>query len=149
MYQLTLISRSVRGRGLGNSFSRCERGSNAVEFALVAPILFLLLLGIVYVSVYLSVGHSLAQLSADASRYAMVGLNKTERRALAQSWVTSPQNRYGFVNPSKLEVATEEVDGALKVSVTYDMTYLPPPPIVGAVINLPTRMERSSTVWVQ
>lgn len=128
-------------------FGRCRRGANAVEFALVAPILFLLLLGIAYVSVYLSVGHSLAQLAADASRYAMVGLTADERQTLAQQWVN--ENRYGLVNPDRLQMAADENDGALRVSLAYDMTYLPAPPIVSAVIDLPDRMERSATVLVQ
>lgn len=127
---------------------RCRKGANAVEFALIAPILFFLLLGICYISIYLSIGHSLAQLAADASRYALSGLTRTERIELAGRWASDSSNVYGFVNPARLKVSAVESSNALRVTVAYDMTYLPVPPIVGAVVTLPKVMQRSSTVLV-
>lgn len=129
-------------------FARCRTGANAVEFALVAPILFFLLLGICYISVYLSIGHSLSQIAADASRHALSGLTRAERIELAGRWASESSNVYGFVNPSRLAVSAEETSNALRVTVAYDMTYLPVPPIVGAVVALPKVMRRSSTILV-
>lgn len=133
----------------GRRFERCVSGSNAVEFALVAPILFMLILAIVYVSLYLSVAHSLVQLAADASRYAMVGLDKGEREDLARRWVNDTTHRYGVVDNRKLIVSTTETDGAFSVTLGYDMGYMPVPTIVTSVIDLPEVLERSATVLVR
>lgn len=124
------------------------RGSNAVEFALILPVLLVILLGMIYVGIYFSVGHSLAQIAADASRYAMVGLDGEERARLAARWIDDPDRIYGVIDNSRLRVSTSEKAGALKVTLAYDMTHLPTPPIIGAVVAFPSRMERSSTVLV-
>lgn len=128
--------------------SRDERGANAVEFALIVPVLLTLLLAMAYLSFYFSVGHSLAQVAADASRYAMVGIDPSERATLAARWIGDPARTYGVIDNRRLQVSILETGGALRVTMAYDMTHLPTPPIIGAVIALPARMERSSTVLV-
>lgn len=136
------------GARIGTAWRRDERGANAVEFALIMPVFLTLLLAMVYLAVYFSVGHSLAQIAADASRYAMVGLDGRERASLAARWIADPSRTYGVIDTSRLTVSTAETGGALRVTLAYDMTHLPTPPIVGAVLALPTSMERSSTVLV-
>ena len=43
-------------------------GASAIEFAAVCPIMMLFLLGALYFGIYLSIVHSVQQLSADAAR---------------------------------------------------------------------------------
>jgi Flp pilus assembly protein TadG len=126
-----------------------HRGSNAVEFALVAPVLFLMFVGLFYSGMYIGIAHTLSQLAADASRYATVGIDAGERQLLANRWIGDQTRAYGLVDRNRLKVITAEANGALQVTLDYDMTYLPRLPIIGAVVAFPESMERSSTVLVQ
>ena len=56
-------------------FGRDKKGAAAVEFALIAPLFFLLLLTLVAFGIYLTAAHSLQQLTADAARTAIAGLS--------------------------------------------------------------------------
>ncbi|MFD2239108.1 TadE/TadG family type IV pilus assembly protein [Aureimonas populi] len=123
-----------------------SQGASAVEFALVAPVLLVLLLGIIYSAFYLSVAHSLAQLSADAARYAMVGLTQDERRTLAGHWVGNAGHGYVLVHGDRVQLRTVEEGGFLQVAVAYEMEFLAAPPLIGAVVPFPARLERATTV---
>ena len=69
------------------------RGSNAVEFALIAPVLMFVVMGIICAALYLAMMNSLAQVAADTARYAMIGLDPAERAKLARAWVSDQEHR--------------------------------------------------------
>ncbi|RVD33089.1 pilus assembly protein, partial [Mesorhizobium sp. M4A.F.Ca.ET.020.02.1.1] len=52
-------------------------GTTAVEFAMLAPLFILLLLGMVAYGIYFGASHSVQQIAADAARTAIAGLNQT------------------------------------------------------------------------
>jgi Flp pilus assembly protein TadG len=69
-------------------FARAARvtersGAAAVEFALVAPMLVALLLGIVAFGSFLGFAHGLQTIASEAARAAVAGLDTAERVALA------------------------------------------------------------------
>ncbi|BAQ44184.1 MULTISPECIES: TadE/TadG family type IV pilus assembly protein [Methylobacterium] len=72
-------------RRLVAAFARQQSGSAAVEFAIVAPALLAMLLGIIAFGSYLGVAHSLQTAASESARAAVAGLDPAERIALATS----------------------------------------------------------------
>jgi Flp pilus assembly protein TadG len=135
-------------RDLCRAFRHCERGSNAVEFALVAPLLCFMLLAMVYLGIYLGTAHSLAQVAADVSRYAMVGRDRTERNVLAQSWMTTSGASYSLVNRNRMTLRTDEADDLMTVSIVYDISYLPIPPLLSQTLDLKGSIVKTAAVHI-
>lgn len=129
-------------------FLRAGDGGSALEFALLAPVLCALLLGIVQIGLFLGLAHSLEQISADTGRYAVVGLEAGERRMLADHWVKVEAAGYPLVRQEKIAAATREADGALTVTIAYDASDLPQIPFFGALIGLPRMIQRSATLQI-
>ncbi|MBN8953495.1 MULTISPECIES: TadE/TadG family type IV pilus assembly protein [unclassified Rhizobium] len=109
-------------------FYRENKGAAAVEFALIAPLFFLLLLTLVAFAIYLTAAHSLQQLTADAARTAIAGLSADERSQLVQSFVTNSTINDAFIDKTKLTVtvATDPTNAnQFTVSASYDASALP------------------------
>lgn len=123
-----------------------RRGSNAVEFAMIAPVLMFLVTGIICAALYLAMMNSLAQVAADAARYAMIGLDPAERLSLAKAWVANEEHRYVLLDPKGLTVATAEKGPALIVTVGYDASSLPLMPLLVSILNVASVIELSTTV---
>ncbi|MBZ9733333.1 TadE/TadG family type IV pilus assembly protein [Mesorhizobium sp. CA16] len=126
-------------------------GTSAIEFAMLAPVFILLLLGMVAYGIYFGASHSVQQIAADAARTAIAGLNQTERQALVTDFITHDVSGYPFVDANKLTVNAQDsaVDGSqFVVSVTYDARNLP---IWNLFRTLPlpgTTIQRQSTIRV-
>jgi Flp pilus assembly protein TadG len=102
-----------------------SRGSTAVEFAFVAPILFVLLFGIVGFGAVISVDNGLQQLVAEAARASVAGLTDAERKQLAQASVAANAPSYPFIDPTKLGLSTADpTASSFQVTVSYDMSGL-------------------------
>ena len=143
-----------------NSTSRMTRrppfvknisGTSAVEFALLAPLFFLLLLGMVAYGIYFGASHSVQQIAADAARTAIAGLDQAERQQLATTFITRHAGGYPFVDPSKLvvEIRDNTADGRqFVVKIRYDARNLP---IWNLFDRLPlpdTTITRNSTIRI-
>lgn len=103
-------------------------GTSAIEFAMLAPLFILLLLGMVAYGIYFGASHSVQQIAADAARTAIAGLNATERKALVTNFINNDVNGYPFVDVTKLTVDAKDsvADGSqFVVSVSYDARNLP------------------------
>lgn len=126
-----------------------RRGSNAVEFAILAPVVCLIFIGILYYGVYLGIANSLQQISADTGRYAMVGKDAAERNALAGRWISDTAKNYPLIVPSRLTYRTVENGTTMMVALTYDLSYLPgAPTIISDIVATPRTLERTATVFV-
>lgn len=109
-------------------FNRAKEGAAAVEFALIAPLFFLLLLTLVAFAIYLTAAHSLQQLTADAARTAIAGLSADERSQMVQDFVTRSTINDAFIDKSRLTVtvATDPANvNQFTVSAAYDASDLP------------------------
>lgn len=82
-----------------------RRGSSAVEFALVSPVLLLLLCGIVAFGIYLGAANSLRQLAAEAARASVAGVTDDERATLARQRVATSLSGGSFFAPGSVDVA--------------------------------------------
>ena len=108
--------------GLRQFWHRAD-GVSAVEFAIVLPVFFLILFGIIVFGSYLSLVHSVQQLAAEAARASIGGLSDTERVALANSNIRAQANFYPFIAPDKLQVmsaATDAGTNTFTVRLRYD-----------------------------
>ncbi|RZI59128.1 MAG: pilus assembly protein [Zymomonas sp.] len=140
---------AAKRRAVQISFCRDQRGSNAVEFAIIAPVICLMMLVILFYGVYLGIANSLQQISADTGRYAMVGKNAAERNELVGRWITNTAGNYPLIVPARLTYQTVEDGTTLMVSVSYDITYLPQPPmLLTNIVKPPTTILRSATVFI-
>lgn len=103
-------------------------GTSAVEFALLFPLFALVLMGMAAYGIYLGASHGVQQLTADAARTAVSGIDNDERRRLATSYIDLNATSYAFLDRANLSVtaAPSSVDPAqFVVSVRYDASSLP------------------------
>ena len=87
-----------------------------------------MLLGIAAYGIYFGASHSVQQLSADAVRTAIAGLNEAERQQLASDFIDHNARGYLFVNVARLTVAAKDSDADANqfvVTVRYDASDLP------------------------
>lgn len=103
-------------------------GSTAVEFALLCPLYLFLILGMTAYGIYFGAAHSVQQLSADAARIAVAGVNRPERQQLATDFIKLHGGGYMFIIPDRLtiEVGDNPVDTSqFNVTLRYDASSLP------------------------
>jgi Flp pilus assembly protein TadG len=108
--------------------SKDRAGTSALEFAIIAPLFFLVLFTLIAYGIYLSVTHSVQQVAADAARTAVAGLNPTERVTLVHRYLETSRLDYSFLNRAKMQVVVTD-DPAnpeqFTVTITYDSSDLP------------------------
>lgn len=110
------------------SLMRCRSGGSAVEFAIVAPILFLSLFSLVGYGVYLSAAHSVQQIAADAARTAIAGLNNTEREQLVRDFLNRSTMEHALLEKKNFTMTVKEDPknpNQFTVSIEYDASHLP------------------------
>jgi Flp pilus assembly protein TadG len=97
-----------------------RRGAALVEFALLSPILILLLVGMLGYGQYLLTAYTLQQLANDAARAAIVGQTKTERETLARTSVTQGLAKAAVAKPGEVSSTVEESDSRVTVTLSVD-----------------------------
>ncbi|MGC1303909.1 MAG: TadE/TadG family type IV pilus assembly protein [Caulobacteraceae bacterium] len=102
-----------------------QRGSTAVEFAIVSPILIMLLFGIIVYGGYFMLSHSLQQMADDAARASIAGLTDTERSSLAQTAVNNDVQTYNYFQPALLQVNFTDQNQVLTIKLTYNASNSP------------------------
>jgi Flp pilus assembly protein TadG len=100
--------------------ARTEHGASAVEFALVAPLFLLMLLGILAYGGYFWRAHALQQVANDAARAAIAGLTAPERATIARATVTGEIGQLAGLQPNLATVTVREQDDAILVTLAYD-----------------------------
>ena len=109
-----------RRPGSRSGFRGEVSGAVAVEFAFLAPMLILIVMGIMGYGGYFWMSHSVQQLANDAARAAIPGLTAAERASLAQASVAGGAGAYAQLTPSKVTTTVIDKDGRLTVRVSYD-----------------------------
>jgi Flp pilus assembly protein TadG len=122
-----LLRRAGRSVTTGPADVAGDRGVAAVEFALVAPLLFTLLFGIIAYGIYFCVWIAISEAAANGARASVAGLTNDERTSLANTAVTNDITSYGpLLTIANAKIVTQSVSsgGAFQVSVTYNMNAL-------------------------
>ena len=115
---------------------RDRRGTAVIEFALLFPLLALVLLGMLGYGQYFLLAHSAQQLANDAARATVAGLSDTERQTLARASVT--RELTALPEFGRYAVVTDVTEAAQLVTVRVRidastmplmrMAWLPMPP---------------------
>jgi Flp pilus assembly protein TadG len=104
------------------------KGVAAVEFALVAPVFLVLLLGILYYGIYFGAVSSVQELTADAARASVAGINQTERQTIVTNYVKDSSADYLLLRHSAIDVVAAAFPGdptRYTVTLTTDASALP------------------------
>lgn len=105
-----------------SAFRSDQSGAVAVEFALLAPLLFAMLFGIMVMGYFMGVSHSVSQLASGAARASVAGLDMAERTDLAQTYLAQAGTRYPLLKPDALQVQVLTEDAAtpgIVINVSY------------------------------
>lgn len=116
---------------LRHLFSRLNadsRGAGAVEFAIIAPALFALLVGVMQVGIAMQSYNAMRNVSADVARYAMVQYstgNRLSNNQLKTYAISSSRGAPYLLEPSRLrasvtDATVQRVAGAKELTLTID-----------------------------
>jgi Flp pilus assembly protein TadG len=98
-------------------------GAAAIEFALLMPVLAMILFGTIVFGSYLATAHGVQQIAAEAARGSIAGLTDDERRRLVESAVARSIGSYPFIEQARLTLARAALDSAgntYSVELRYD-----------------------------
>ena len=76
-------------RSIGRRFSACRRGSVAVEFAILAPLMLAIVAGGIFYSRWFTVASQTQNLASEGARAAVAGLDDAERRTIVAELMTA------------------------------------------------------------
>jgi Flp pilus assembly protein TadG len=124
-------------------------GVAAIEFAIVAPVFFLMVFGLLAYAIYFGMAHSVQQLAADAARASVAGITTTERATLAKSNIASAIADYPLLDPAKLKVDATPSDSdpnLFTVDLRYDASTNTIFALAGLVPMPPKIIERQAVI---
>lgn len=125
---------------------RNRRGVAVMEFALVAPLLAMLALGILSYGQYFLLAHATQQIANDAARATVAGLSSAERVTLANAMVSKEVASLP-VSASQVAVAVSESSADQLVTVTLRVDASSNPMFKMKIVPMPDAMiERHGTV---
>lgn len=123
-----------------------RRGAIAVEFALISPILILMLTGIVNYGSYFWTSHALQQMANDAARVAISGTTAAERAGLAQTVFDQQSEQYDLTIPGQAELRVEEAAQTLTVYVRFVPASGRGFNLMGTLPGMPATIERTASI---
>lgn len=101
------------------TLARDRRGVALVEFALVLPLLAVLVFGILGYGQYFLLAHEVQQAANDAARAAIAGLNADERASLARASIAGSADA-GSLATDRITTRIAERDTLLTVELHFD-----------------------------
>ena len=128
------------------SFSRARSGNAAVEFALIGPLFFFLLVGMVVYGGWFWMAQGVQNLAAEGARAAIAGLDADERVRLARGSVADNLQGDALLSADAVQVAVRTDPAAIRVTVTYDASTHPLMGLAGLVPTPPQTIERHADV---
>ena len=114
-------------------------GSAAVEFALVGPLMLLMLVGMLVYGGWMWLAQSVQTLATESARAAIGGLDAAERIHLAQAFIAAEAEGGSGLSRDRLVVSVESDERAIRVHIAFDASdhpvmmmskLLPAPPSV-------------------
>lgn len=128
------------------------RAASAVEFAIIAPVFVLMIVGMLAYGIYFGAANSVQQIAADAARTSIAGLNAGERNTLVAAFIAKNAGQYVFIDPDDVdvEIGDDAADpGQYRVTVTYDASSLPiwalPVPLPAKTIQFTSTIRLGGT----
>lgn len=134
-----------------STFATDPRATSAVEFALIAPVFLLLMLGMIGYGIYFGASNSVQQIAADAARTAIAGIDQSERQTLANLYIQRNAAGYAFIDPQNLAVDVRDSQNDANqfvVAVSYDAKHLPIWSLFPKLTMPGSTIRRSSTIRI-
>jgi Flp pilus assembly protein TadG len=123
-----------------------RRGTAAVEFALVMPVLMMFLVGIVGYSLFLATQIAVVMAASEGARASVAGLSSTERSSLAQTAAQAVLQHYApLILLNNATVSAQQSasnSGMFQVTVNYAIPNSP----LGRLMPLPSSASFTSSV---
>ncbi|ARR53168.1 pilus assembly protein TadE [Rhizorhabdus wittichii DC-6] len=125
-----------------------NKGAAAIEFALIAPALIMLMFAILVYSTYFATYIGVRQAAAEGARAALAGLSTSERTTLATARAQQVLDQYGLMLSAGSQPdirAGVGASGSFEVKISYDISGSP---IMryGALLPLPNTTITSSVI---
>jgi Flp pilus assembly protein TadG len=127
------------------SLHRDRRGVAAIEFAMVAPLLILMMLGVVVYGGWFWMAHSVQSLASEGARAAIAGLDPAEREALARGFVGAQVSDLGL-RADRALVEVESTTNVIRVKIAYDASDHPLMALAAIVPSPPRVIRRTAVV---
>jgi len=113
---------------------------------MVGPLLILMLMGMALYGGWFWLAQGVQSLATEAARAAVAGIDPTERRALAETFVAQEaRETYGF-DADRLTVEVDAEGDAIRVEVALDTADHPIMALAALIPAPPERIERSAVV---
>ncbi len=120
-------------------------GASAVEFALIAPVLLLMMCGTCVYAVWFLLAVSVQSLAVESARASLAGLDDSERRTLAEAFIQKRAAQIGL--PPSHVTQTVEIDrDGTRVTVRFDASDHPAMALKHLVPAPPDIIERTAVV---
>jgi Flp pilus assembly protein TadG len=135
--------------GRRGSLRNDRRGVAALEFAMVTPLLLLMIFVMIGMGFYMTFVHEVQELASSAARSSVAGLNEAERDSLAQQFVANSVSQSALLNAADVTLQTQTSGTpATNYSVTVSYTLKDTPiPTLSRLINVPLNdISRTSTI---
>ena len=124
---------------------RDRRGVAAIEFAMVAPFLLLMMFGLVVYGGWFWMAHSVQSLASEGARAAIAGLDPAERETLARGFIDAQVGDLGL-QAERAAVQVESTTGVIRVNVAYDVSDHPLMALSALVPSPPRVIHRTAVV---
>lgn len=135
----------MRRRGLLSRFRRDRRGVAAIEFAIVAPLLIMMMFGMIMYGSWFWMAHSVQSMASEGARAAIAGLDPAEREQLARAFVGLQVGDLGL-DSAKAAVEVESTPNVIRVDIAYDASDHPLMALSGLVPSPPKVIRRTAVV---
>lgn len=123
----------------------CRRGTAAVEFVLVGPLLLLLLFNLIVYSGWFWIAHGVQSLASEGARAALAGLDAAERETLARDLIAAEAADLGLdAQRATVQVASDAQ--GVRVRIAYDAASHPMMALAGLTYAPPMEIRRTATV---
>ena len=122
-----------------------QRGAAAIEFAILGPLLIVMIAAILVYGGYFMMAHSVQQLANDAARAAVAGMTDGERQTLAANCLSAELPAYGFA-PASVQLSYSDPGGVATVSLAYDSSSNPIWSLKGLAPMPPSLIVRSAAI---
>lgn len=131
------------------SLLKNDSGVSAIEFAIVAPVFFLMIFGMLTYAIYFGAVHSVQQLAADSARASVAGISPSERSTLAQTSVRNEIGNYPLLDPARLTVNASPAPSdpnLFQIQLSYDASRNAIFALDGLVPMPPRTIERQAVI---
>ncbi len=135
----------MRRRGFLSRFRRDRRGVAAIEFAIVAPLLIMMMFGMIMYGSWFWMAHSVQSMASEGARAAIAGLDPAEREQLARAFVGLQVGDLGL-DSAKAAVEVESTPNVIRVDIAYDASDHPLMALSGLIPSPPKVIRRTAVV---